>query len=230
MKNSKEKAPIRDRMTDDELENVRASDLSRLKLDDDEKSRLREINRRLDDERLLRSARLAVEAAPLIAELKEAGMNVRSVWDLVNTAESYANAVPVLLKHLQMPYSDRTREGIARALAVRDPQVRNAWPLLVEEYRKAKSGLGFKAPGDDKMYELGAKDGLACTLSAAFSKDRLPEYIELLRDRSNGPSRLLLLSALRRSKDPVVLRLLEDLASDPDLTEELLSWGRFRTH
>jgi hydrogenase maturation factor len=114
-----------------------------------------------DDELLLRSARLAVEAAPLIAELGEAGVNVRIVWDLVNTAENYANVIPVLLKHLQMPYSDRTREGIARALAVWDPQVRNV---------------------------------------------------------------------LRRSKDPVVLRLLEDLAGDPDLTEELLSWRRFRTH
>lgn len=200
----------------------------RLKLSDDEKRRLREINLRLDEERLRSAARVAVEAVPLIEELKAAGVDVHSVWDLVNTAESYPNAIPVLLKHLQLPYADRTREGIARALAVRDPQVRDAWPLLVTEYRKAKSGQGFKAPGDVKMYELGAKDGLACALSAAVTKKRLEEFLELLRDRNNGPSRLLLLSALRRSKDPVVLSVLDHLADDPDLANEIRSWRRLK--
>ena len=35
-------------------------------------------------------------------------------------------------------------------------------------YRNAKSGLGFKASGDNKMDELGAKDGLACAIEAGY--------------------------------------------------------------
>ena len=214
-------------MTDVELESILPSQLQRFKLKDDEKRRLREINEARRQEALQRSARLTVEEFQLVEELKSVGVEVSSVWDLINTADRYENAIPVLLKHLQLNYEDCTREGIARALAVRDPQVRNAWPLLVEQYRKEKSGLGFKAPGDIMMYDLGAKNGLACTLSAAYTKDRQSEYFELLRDRNNGLSRVLLLPALQRSKDPVVAKVLEELVEDPDLAEELLSWKRF---
>lgn len=37
----------------------------------------------------------------LVFDLKANGVTVASVWDLVNTNESYANAIPVLIEHLE---------------------------------------------------------------------------------------------------------------------------------
>lgn len=54
----------------------------------------------------------------LLADLRRVGYRLESVWDFVNTAESYPEAIPVLLDHLRRPYSDIHREGIARALTV----------------------------------------------------------------------------------------------------------------
>ena len=150
----------------------------------------------------------------------------RSVWDLVNTSANYAEAIPVLLRHLLLPYSDRTREGIARALAV--PTARTAWPTLVEEYRKAPMGMGPRAPGEAEELRLGAKDGLACALAATATEDVMPELVALAKDPSHGPSRCLFLSALKRSKSDMARAALKELASDPDLKKEIASWRHDR--
>jgi hypothetical protein len=80
------------------------------------------------DERDRERQRKAIEwrqaEAPLVEELRAAGFKVDSAWDLVNTAVPYAEALPILLAHVQRPYPDRVREGIARALAV--PKARSA--------------------------------------------------------------------------------------------------------
>jgi hypothetical protein len=72
-----------------------------------------------DAERARRDNEWRAAEAPLVAELRDAGFDVKSAWDLVNTPQPYPEALPILLKHLVRPYPDRVREGIARALAVR---------------------------------------------------------------------------------------------------------------
>lgn len=171
-----------------------------------------------------RSGRLQAEEEPILADLRGAGWDVGSVWDLVNFSGDYREAIPVLVKHLLLPYSDRTREGIARALAV--PHARYAWPTLVAEYRKAPMGMGIIAPGDTKEFRLGAKDALACALSATATEATMGELIRLAKDKAHGSSRLLLLRALRRSKSAAAKQALTELASDPDLSKEIASWKR----
>lgn len=93
---------------------------------------------------------MRVEEEPILAELRGVGWNVESVWALVNPSTRYAEAIPIVLKHLSLSYSDRTRDGIARALAVPEPEMQKARPTLVEEYRKAPMGWGIKRPGDTR--------------------------------------------------------------------------------
>ncbi len=226
MTTKKQSPSERTPLTTEELERLTADDFVRLKLTDDEKFRLREINKARQQERTERSARLKVEEEPILVDLRAIGWNVESVWDLVNTSTRYSEAVPILLKHLLLPYSDRTREGIARSLAVPELEVIKAWPILLEEYRKAPMGWGIIAPGDMKEYKLGAKDGLACALSVAATDETLEELIELAKDRTQGESRVLLLSALRKSKNPLANQAIGELASDPDLQKEIASWGK----
>lgn len=215
-------------LTNEELENITADQFVRLKLTEDEKSRLREINKRREQERLERAARLRLEGEPLLAELRNVGWDVDSVWDLVNTSKPYKSAIPILLKHLLLPYSDRTREGIARSLAVLDPEVQQAWPILVEEYRKAPMGRGIIAPGDTKEFVLGAKDGLAVALSATVTDETIEELIALAKDPSLGGGRVLLLRGIRKSKSPAAKKAIEELASDAVLAKEIASWGKGR--
>lgn len=152
--------------------------------------------------------------APLIEELRAAGFEVDSAWDLVNTSTPYPAALPILLEHLQRPYPDRVREGIARALAVRDAKF--AWERLVRLYREEPTGTD-------------AKDGLAVALAAASDDEVVDDVISLAEDVEHGESRLLLLRRLKRSRSAEARAALERFTDDSVLGQEarrLLSGGR----
>lgn len=68
-----------------------------------------------------KEARYLAEEAPLREELHRLGYPVKWVWDFVNAKQNYyLDAIPVLINHLQRPYSDEIREGIARSLAMKE--------------------------------------------------------------------------------------------------------------
>lgn len=144
--------------------------------------------------------------APLIDDLSRAGFSVESAWDLVNTSTPYPDALPILLAHLERPYPDRVREGVARALTVRDAKF--GWNSLTALLLREPAGTD-------------AKDGLAVALAAASDDEVIGDVIELARDERHGASRLLLLGALKRSKDPRAHSALEQLEADPELTKEV---------
>lgn len=160
---------------------------------------------REEEDRQKRAAEWRRAEAPLVDELRSAGIRVESVWDLVNTPGSYPAAVPILLDHLPRQYPAAVREGIARALAV--PEAKVGWELLVQLYR-------------DEL-EARAKDGLAEAIAAVADDDVIGEVVALARDVRHGPSRLLLLSALERSSDPRARTALMDLGTDPELRKEI---------
>jgi hypothetical protein len=75
-------------------------------------------------------AEYASEDAILAREAAELGYAISSVWDFVNNATHpflagkfigpYERAYPMLIRHLSLPHHPRVREGIIRALSVRD--------------------------------------------------------------------------------------------------------------
>lgn len=156
---------------------------------------------------LERDAEMRRAEAPLVDELRAAGYDVESAWDLVNTPGSYPPALPILLAHLPRPYPDEIRDGIARALAVRETKA-VGWDELTWMYR-------------DEQQESRTKGGLAVAIAAAADREVIGDVIDLVRDRRHGSSRLLLLRALTRSKDPRARETLVDLKDDPDLVKEI---------
>lgn len=161
---------------------------------------------RKEEELLKREAEYRRAEAPLVDELRAAGFPVQSAWDLVNTPGSYPKAVPILLAHLPRPYPAAVREGIARALAVRETKV-PGWNVLTRLY--------IDEPEDR------VKCGLAVAIAAAADDEVIGEVIALARDPRHGSSRLLLLRALERSADPRARAALMNLGTDPDLTKEI---------
>jgi len=157
------------------------------------------------EERDRREAEWQRAENPLVEDLRAAGFNVNSAWDLVNTSTPYPAALPILLGHLPRDYPDAVREGIARALAT--PVARFGWGTFVEMFRRETSKR--------------ARSGLAVAIAATADDTVLEELIALASDRAYGPSRLLLLRALERSRDARARTALEGLASDPELTKEV---------
>jgi len=173
------------------------------------------VAKRQEEERVRaeRASHLRAAEAPLIAELADRGLQVESVWDLVNTAGSYSAAIPVLLDHLRKPYPDKVAEGIARALAVAEAYP--YWQALVDEYEAT-----------DVSAMPGKKDGLACAV--AKTARNISEVVRIIRNPLHGESRLLLLPALRQSHDPVAALALQELAGDPVFKKEIASWRHLK--
>jgi hypothetical protein len=209
-------------MTDEQLKQVNAYDIGRIKFTDEERVRLREINAERKKRIEEMGARLTIEEQPILADLCTIGCNIESVWFFYTVRANYPDAIPILLKHLLLPYSDRTREGIARALSFREAKY--AWPVIVEEYKKAPIGKGIIEPNGVEEYRLGTKDALAAALSIIADASVIEELIELAKDCSNGESRILLLSAIKKSKSAIAKQAIIELSFDSQLSKEIESW------
>lgn len=152
---------------------------------------------------------------PIVIDLRNVGVPVSSVWDLVNTKAAYPKAVPVLLAHLNRPYPERVREGIARALAVVEARI--GWATLLKTFRE-----------DTNRSPTGVKWALALALGAAATDRELDDVIPLLRDPQNGENRVPLLAILGRSTDPRADRLLDELRDEPGIALDVAAVRRKR--
>lgn len=175
--------------------------LNKLKVDSSYQEKLR-----IDEEKRNKEVALLREAEkPLVSAINSTGVTISSVYDLVNTAAPYPQVLPVLFEHLHKKYPDPIREGIARALAVKD--ARGYWEQLKQMY--------ISEP------ESGAKEGMAVALTAMADKKRLPEIVHLISNRTNGPSRIHFVRVLSRSKDKLALDTLIRLKDDCDMKTEV---------
>jgi hypothetical protein len=156
---------------------------------------------------------LQLAEAPLIEDLVRLGFQVKSVWFLKNNNPEFRKAIPVLLDHLRRPYPDVIRAGIAQRLAVR-ATLRTGWRILVDEFRNT---------GHDHAH---VKDSLGVALSGAADSSVMEELIGLAKDRSLGPSRIMLLRGIKRSKLPEASQAIAELADDPEQAKEIKSWRR----
>jgi hypothetical protein len=157
-------------------------------------------------------AELRKAEGPLLRDLAAAGIEVASVWYVANIRKPYTRVLPILIDHIQRPYPIAIKEGIARALAVRES--RFAWPLLLKLY--------------DSALEPRMRDALAQTLSGASHDGVIEDVIERATNPGNGASRLHLLPALKRSKDPRAFATIKTLVSDSDFTYEVTRYLRAR--
>lgn len=76
------------------------------------------------------------EASLLEAIATASGVRIQSVWELVNSTRIYSSILELLADHLSRPYHFRTREGIARALTVKEVRGTRIPGLMLNELRK----------------------------------------------------------------------------------------------
>jgi len=151
-------------------------------------------------EQQARVGALRAAEQPIVADLRKAGVEVVSVWDLVNTSEPYPSALPVLLAHLERGgYPDRVMESLGRALAVK-PAV-GFWQRLRVLY------LGATGPGEE--------EGLAVALAASATPDQTDELAALLRAPTRGRTRVHFVRPLLRVGGSHGRKVVEGLRGDP---------------
>lgn len=142
--------------------------------------------------------------APVVADLRAAGVAVNSVWDLGNSRKPRPKAVPILFEHFTRDYPPELREMIARALADRETRLR--WNDLITLYRAET--------------ESRVKDGLAATIMSIVTPHLLDDVIALASDPTNGESRIFLVHGISRLRDPRAQEALTAFGSDPVLGPE----------
>lgn len=208
---AKIKSSTRPSLSKAELERLREENYDaflRLKLTDEEKVIVREMVAEREKLRLEKSARLGIAEEPLVQALNGIGLDITSVWDLVNTTDRYDSALPILAEHLERDYPPEIQEGIARAMGVPE-----AMPWRAVFIRMIRSRPPM-SPGKRD----GFRDGLAVAIGNTTGPHNVEETLELLRDRSLGESRILMTSIFRKLKDPVVQQALLDLRErEPEL-------------
>jgi hypothetical protein len=169
--------------------------MARLQKDQGYQERVAERDRKLEQA----NAGLEEDERPLVAALKDAGVNVASVWDLVNTSDPYPKAFPVLLDHLGRSHMKKTREGIVRALSVEAARgVASA--VLLEAFEQEQDA--------DVRWVIGNALSVVATEAETAAVDRL------LKDASLGEARNMLTHAVARLRGTDAIRDLVALLDD----------------
>ncbi|MDD5371053.1 MAG: hypothetical protein PHQ40_18385 [Anaerolineaceae bacterium] len=167
---------------------------------------------------------------PVLADLSQAGVDVDWIEDLYNKHLDYEKAIPILLRWLPRVENPAVKEAIVRALSVPWTRRTEAPALLIEEFRKSKNDFGLN-------WAIGN------ALSVVASDNVLTDVVSLIRDKTYGKAREMLVVSLGNMKSPDVKNTLIELLDDVDLAgyaimalgklkckEARPSIERFRTH
>lgn len=164
---------------------------------------------------IVEAARVAER--PLVQALNESGLGwVRSVWDLVNTAERYTEVLDILVEHLQRNYPPGVLEGIGRALAV--PESRRFWKTLLMLFRNHPDG---QEPNKVKW-------SIGCALAASATEDVIDDVVALVDEPRHGENRAVFLEVLLKSPSVKARAAFEQAAGDPQLQKAARYLTRLR--
>lgn len=166
-----------------------------------------------DDER---EAEFDSAEQSLTEDLRAAGLDVGSVWDLGrHRVWPYPQALPVLVDHLERGgYPDLTTDRIGQALAIKEAVA--YWDRLKDLYQGAPSEAQAEAA--------------AIAMSRCATPAQLEDLIGLLDLEERGGSRIFFLRPVRRLGRERGRAIIEGLRNDPVLGTEAtaISKGRSR--
>ena len=150
-----------------------------------------------------------IETKALIFELNQVGVGVSSLWDLVYTSKKYPNAIPILLEHLSKKYSEKTKEGIIRALAVKEAIGKASAALIAEFLKMQKSQVSLR-------WAIGN------TINVIIVENDVEMIIPIVKDKEHGLSRQMFVSALGKVTSDKAEDVLIELLDDDDVVAQAI--------
>jgi len=143
--------------------------------------------------------------APLVADLRRVGIDVESVWDLVNAEEPYAAALPILVQYLEVgDLPDRVLEGVGRSLAVK-PAV-EFWDRLLAVMKSEPTA--------------GHAEGVAVAMAGCATPDHISDLIAMIVEMKRTPAHIHLLRPIYAHGGDLGRSCVKSLLEDPILAKE----------
>lgn len=144
----------------------------------------------------------------LVNDLRSVGLDVFTIDQLLNTSDSYPEAVSVLLKHLKLTTDRNILMAIVRCLTVKEAKG-IAFEPVYEMYIK-----------DPDLGLYGVKLAMANALQYLAERKDIPRIIELALNKKNGPTRVAFVdkiaSSATKENAPYIKSVLEELAKDSE--------------
>lgn len=156
------------------------------------------------------------EDAKVSGALRFAGVKVSSVYDLVNRKSNYPDAIPILLRLLPDLKHHVIREGVVRALTVKEASGVAVDPLI-REFKK------ISYEGDDRDAEQLLKWAIGNALRVIATPDDCGKLIELVSERRHGHARAEIVTALARFKNRESVDALLDALNDDRVAGQAMS-------
>lgn len=164
---------------------------------------------------------LEKEDQRVAAELQKAGIKVDGVYDLVNTRRSYKEAVPLLARPLPSVKDDRIKEGVVRALAVKEAVGEDVSRAMIREFE----AISPSAPPSEQAL----KWAIANTLSVVARDSVFEKVAALASNKQHGKAREMLAVALGNMKDPRAVDVLLELLDDDEVARHaLMALGKLK--
>jgi len=160
---------------------------------------------------------LKEEVKDLSQELKRKGSKYLDPWDMVNTKESYPEAIDILIEHVPKQYHDKNKEGIFRALTVKEAKGK-ANSALIKEYNnipKEKHNLRWV---------------IGNAIYIIITPDDIDSILPIVENKENGMSRFRFVEALGKIKSEKTETTLIKLLDDDEMTPYALrALGRLKS-
>ena len=160
---------------------------------------------RAESERAALAEERRVAAQPVVDDLRAAGVELDSLWDLHASPQSYGIAIPVLLDHLARAYPERVLSDIGFALP--NKPSREWWPHFRSLY------LSTQSPA--------VRDRLAASMSTSAVREHYAELLDLVGNSDLGASRIYFLRPINRIGNRISpgqgRAVLAGLVADPEL-------------
>jgi len=154
--------------------------------------------------------------APLVADIRKLGFDISSVYDFVNSANSYPTAIPILVYYLQNDLISEPviEEGIIRALTVKEAKgIAN--DVLLATYHKI--------PRDGIFMNENLRWLIGNAINIIITEKDLEKVIEIVEDTANGTSRQMFVRSLRKFKTERVEDVLISLLDDKEMMPEAVN-------
>lgn len=152
----------------------------------------------------------ASDSTSVAVACREAGVDIASIWDLVNSGRDYSRAIPALLDILPQIKDRKVKEGVVRALAVPEARGLAAKILLAEMRANLVDEMLVWAIGNTLSVVVTPEDGVFEDLAVLLRDDRL------------GMGRQMLADALVRTRDPRATGILLEVLPQKEISGHVL--------
>lgn len=147
-----------------------------------------------------------ITAAQISLEIQEMGLGFNSISEVYYSSGGYPELIPILLKYLRCKdMDDNLKEMIVRSLIVKEAKGIANNPLI-DEYLEL---------GNDKML---LKWAIGSAFMVIIQENDLARLEGIIKDKSNGISRQMFVSALYKVKNRRSEAILLDAVEDPDIS------------